>query len=67
VPKDDGSARRDEATDVMRCIRESLWEPVFMQVLVRLASGNGQSEECETASPSQLEPFATKWRATVRG
>ncbi len=44
-----GSPLRDEAADVLRCLRESLREPGFITALVRLVSGDGQDEQCEIA------------------
>ena len=33
---------RDEAAEVMRCLRETLREPAFAAALALLVSGNGQ-------------------------
>jgi hypothetical protein len=52
-------ARRDEAAEALRQLRESLSEPAFMKVLVRLVSGKEQGEKGKTAGRSQFGASAT--------
>jgi hypothetical protein len=40
---------RDEAGEVMRCLRLSLCEPTFMKALALLVAGVGQREQCDIA------------------
>jgi hypothetical protein len=51
-------ARRDEASEVLRCLRESLRQPAFTQVLARLVTGNGLGEKRKLADRSRLEASA---------
>jgi hypothetical protein len=47
VLEDATLAHRDEATAILRCLRESLFEPLFMRALALVVSGNGQEAERE--------------------
>jgi hypothetical protein len=59
VRRDTVLAPRDEAAEVMRCLRESLREPAFASTLVRLVSGEGLGQKREIAGRSQFGASGT--------
>jgi len=49
MPQDARLTPRQEATEVLRCLRELLREPAFASTLAHLVSRNGQREETNFA------------------
>jgi len=47
---DAGLTRCDEASEILHCLHETLREPAFASILVRLVAGNRQYPECEIAA-----------------
>lgn len=51
---------RDEAAEVMRCLRHVLREPIFAQALALLVSGNRQGEGRTSAVSDEVTRLASE-------
>lgn len=54
VPEDATLTPRDEAEEILRCLRESLREPAFARALAQLVSGDRRNAE-----PTGTRSFAS--------